>query len=129
MRTRILEPDEWPRLAGTEAQELWRHLDPENARIIVVENTDGTIIATHTLMRVWHAECLWIHPAWKQRSNVLRKLWRFVQDTAISLGARTVVTTACDDRVRRLLTYLGAIQLDGTHHVIRLKGANECLRP
>ena len=55
MTTRILPPDEWPRLDGTYLEPLWRQLSPSRAMVFVVEK-DGAIIGTWVLMTVLHVE-------------------------------------------------------------------------
>lgn len=120
MRSRILPPVEWPRLAGTEAETIWPALNPARTRIVVVEQ-DGQIVGCHVLSLVLHAECLWIHPAHRGRTGVARRLWGAVLQTARCVfQAQTIATAATSDDVRRLLTHVGAIDLPGTHHVIPL---------
>lgn len=121
MITRVLSVDEWSRLAGTEAADLYRHLDPARAQIVVVEQA-GEIIATHTLMWVLHAECLWIHPAWRGRLSVLSRLWQGVQKVAARMGARTIATATCDGRLNALLARVGGQRLAGEHFVVKVKG-------
>lgn len=121
MTSRILPHGEWPKLAHTEASEVWRHLDPLKAWIIVVEK-DGAIVGCHVLMSVLHAECLWIDPAFRGRPSVARRLWMAVQARAKALGAHTLVTGACDDKIRGLLAHVGATKLAGDQFVIPLKG-------
>lgn len=128
MTTRILPPAEWPRLAGTEAAALWPLLDPAKAQIVVVE-VDGAIVATHTLMWVLHAECLWVHPAWRGRLRVLRRLWATVQAVARAMGAQTLATAACDDGVRALLARAHAQPLAGEHFVVTVQGEPTCQQP
>ena len=120
MTARVLPPEEWPRLEGTEAEALWPHLDPSRAQIVVMEE-DGTIIATQTLMWVLHAECWWVHPTWRGRLSVIRKLWASVQCVARKMGAKTLATAATDDGVRAILGRIGARQLAGIHYVIALQ--------
>lgn len=121
MTPRMLPYAEWSRLVGTEAEEVWPHLDPLKSHVIVLEE-DGQIIACHVLMQVLHAECLWVHPDHRQPA-VSRTLWNAVQTHARSLGATTLATAANDDRVMRLLAYVGAIKLPGEHYVIPLEAA------
>lgn len=117
MTTRILPPEEWPRLRGTEAETVWPHLDPQRAAIVVVED-EGVVIGCHVLMYVLHAECLWIHPDHRGKGGVARRLWAAVQRAARGAGVRSLVTAACDDKVKRLLSHVGAIQLPGEHYSI-----------
>ena len=120
MTTRILPQAEWPRLVGTEAADVWPHLNPMKSHVVVVEE-DGQIIACHVLMHVLHAECLWVHPD-HRHPRVSRLLWNEVQLQAQKLGATTLATAANDDRVKRLLAYVGATKLEGEHYVIPLEG-------
>jgi len=61
MNDRILPPEEWSRLNGTEAESVWPMLNPGSARVLVVEE-GAEIVATWTFLTVLHAECLWIAP-------------------------------------------------------------------
>lgn len=121
MTTRILPPDEWPRLEGTEAEQVWPLLNPATTRIVVVEQ-DGAIVGCQVLMAVTHAECLWIHPDHRRRASVGRRLISAVHHAAAELGLAALATSALDDGVRRLLVRLGARVLPGTHYMIDVKG-------
>lgn len=116
LETRLLPQEEWHKLAGTEAEALWPHL-PESAKVIVVER-DGEIVGCWTLMPVWHAEAVWIAPAHQVKAAVARRLWTTMRSLAASLGARSVFTSALDDRIRHLLEAHGAKQLPGSHYII-----------
>lgn len=118
MTSRILPPEEWERLDGTEAETIWPMLDRAKTQIVVVEQ-DGEIVGCHVLLLVLHAECLWVHPAHRGKSSVARRLWAAVQQTARdTFRVRTIATAACSDEVRELLRHVGAVTLPGTHHVI-----------
>lgn len=120
--TRILPPEEWYRLAGTEAATIWPALPTlkDQTQIVVVEQ-DGQILGCHVLTLVLHAECLWIHPDHRGKAGVARRLWsRVLRTAACVFHARTIATAATSDEVRRLLQHVGAIELPGTHHVIPL---------
>jgi len=120
--TRILPPDEWPKLTGTEAECVWPTLDPSRTSIVVVER-NGVIVGCHVLMWMLHAECLWIHPDARGRTSVPRRLWAGVQHVALSRwGVSALITAAIDDRVRRLLAHVGATRLPGEHYVVPLSG-------
>lgn len=122
MTSRILPPEEWPNLRGTEAETIWPALNPSRDRTqIVVVEQDGEIIGCHVLTLVLHAECLWIHPAHRGKAGVARRLWaRVIRTAHCVFQARTIATAATSDDVRKLLTHVGAIDLPGTHHVIPL---------
>ncbi len=122
MITRVLPKEEWPRLRGTEAETVWPFLDAERASVIVVED-EGLIVGCHILMYVLHAECLWIAPEHRGRSSVARRLWSGVQRAVMSTGAKSIMTAACDDRVRGLLSHVGATKLPGDHYVIQMEAS------
>lgn len=121
MTARELPYNEWHRLAGTEAEQVWPTLNQGVSTVVVVED-EGRIVGCHILMYLLHAECLWIHPDHRGRSSVARRLWSAVQRLATAAGATTLITAACDERVRGLLAHVGAVELPGRHYVVPLKG-------
>lgn len=125
-QTRILPPDEWPRLAGTELETGWPVLDPANAQIVVVEDGDR-IVGCWSVLRYVHVEGVWIHPDYRGRSRVAAYLLRGMRQAARSWGARAVLTAALTDQVRSLIAHLGGVQLPGDHYVMPLGGEdNPC---
>ena len=72
--TRLLPPDEWDKLKGTELETLAPYLNPEHTRIIVVENEVGQIVGCWSLLQFTHAEGLWIAPEHRNGSGVFRRL-------------------------------------------------------
>jgi N-acetylglutamate synthase-like GNAT family acetyltransferase len=118
--SRILPPEEWPRLAGTEAEALWPHLDPANAQVLVVEQ-DGEIVGTWTLLRIVHVECVWIREDCRGRFGVVKRLLSGMRAAARQWGARTVLTASLTDQVKSLITSLGGQPLPGEHFVIPLE--------
>lgn len=119
MTSRILPQNEWPRLAGTEAESVWPYLDPSRSWVVVVED-DGEIVGCHVLAYVLHAECLWVHPDHRGKASVARRLWATVRKIAQAVGAPTLATAARNETVRELLEHIGAIHLDGEHYSIPL---------
>ena len=71
--TRILPPDEWPRLVGTEAETVWPYL-PETAHVLVIERGQE-IVGCWVLAPLFHVECLWIAPTCRKTTSVARRLW------------------------------------------------------
>jgi len=120
MLTRILPPEEWPRLFGTEAEAVWPHLDSRTSQVLVVEDADGAIVGTWTLMHVLHAECLWIAPEHRGGAAVARRLLAGLREHATQRGATSVATSAISDDVKALLVKLKAEKLDGDHYLMRL---------
>jgi len=119
MTSRILPSEEWPRLAGTEAESVWPHFDPARVQVLVVEQ-DGAIVGTWVLMNVLHAECLWIAPSHRGLASVARRLWTLMQRTARTLGVPAVATAALSDDVRGLLEHVGATKVPGDHYAMRI---------
>lgn len=119
MTSRILPPDEWHKLDGTEAGLIRAALIPDRTRVLVVED-HGAIVGTWVLMDVVHAECLWIAPAFRKRTSVQRRLWTAMQRTARALGVRAVATAAVSDDVRNLLEHVGATKVPGDHYAMRI---------
>lgn len=129
MTTRVLPPDEWPRLEGTELEAVWPLADPSVMTVLVVEDGDQ-IIGCWSALSVVHVEGLWIHPAYQKRSSVGRRLWRGMTDVVRSaFGASSVVTAACSDEVRALLQTAGATMLPGESYVMQMKGRASCRQP
>lgn len=119
-RTRILPRDEYARLAGTEAESLWPLMRPEDGHIVVVER-DGAIVGCWALLRVVHAECVWVAPAERGNPVVAKRLLRGMREQAKQMGAHSVYTGATTDDVKRLLSKLGARPLEGDHYMLPLR--------
>ena len=117
MTSRVLPPEEWPKLVGTEADTLWPHLDPDNTQVIVVEDGDR-IVGTWTAVRLVHAECVWVDPDYRGSFGVVKRLLRGMQRAARQWGARTVLTGSLTDQVSAFITSLGGQALPGEHFVI-----------
>lgn len=124
LTTRVLPRDEWPRLAGTEAEHLWPLMQPGDGDIVVVER-DGAIVGCWGLLRVVHAECVWIAPSERVRTSVARRLLTAMRNVARSMGARAVYTGAETDEVRQMLETLGGTKLIGDHYMVPLTKAKE----
>lgn len=117
MITRLLPPEEWPRLAGTELETVWPVLDPIASHVVVVEDA-GEIVGCWALFRQVHVEGLWIAPAHRGKSSVGRRLLATMRSTARAMGARSVATAACRDSVVGMLHKLNAIALPGVHYAL-----------
>jgi hypothetical protein len=117
MTTRILPREEYGRLAGTEAESVWPHLDPKQARVIVVED-EGMIVGVWIAMRVLHAECLYIAPDYRKRSVVGRHLLKAMRHEADIAETGGVWTAANSAEIRLLLNRLGAKPVPGEHYIM-----------
>jgi len=111
MNARILPPEEWPRLNGTEAEVLWPHMNPAESRVLVVENDEGQIVATWSLLRVVHAECLWCAPEYRGKFGVAKRLLRIMRETAAAWKVSAVFTGAASPHVEDLIRRFGGVPL------------------
>lgn len=121
MNSRILEPEEWHRLEGTEAQELWPTLNPKNAKILVVEE-DGKIVSCWAFLRVVHAECLWVAPSHRGVFAVARRLLRGMREIAAMWGADRVVTGSVSPSVTDLIEKVGGVPMPCESYVLPVAG-------
>jgi hypothetical protein len=117
--TRELPPAEWPKLAGTELEQVWPVLTPE-AKVIVVEDDDGAIVGCWALMQFWHAEGVWIAPAYQKRTSVARRLWMGMRGLAAKAGVVRVITAAADAPMVALLDKHGT-KLPAQEYVLCLQ--------
>ncbi len=117
MTTRLLPVDEWPRLAGTAAGQVWPHLNPEHAQVLVVEQ-HGQIAGCWVLMHVLHAECLYIAPPYRHRPSVGRRLLVGLTKLARAAHMGGVWTAATTDDIRHLLDKFGAERMPGDHYIM-----------
>lgn len=110
MTTRVLRPEEYWRLAGTEAAALGRFLT-DAARVVVVED-HGAIVGCHVLQPILHAEGLWIAPEYRKKVAVGRRLWSGVQrEVREHFGVKWFATGCASETVKRFLDRLGAKKL------------------
>lgn len=120
MTSRELPIAEWPKLDGTELGSVWRVFDPDQTRVIVVED-DGQIVGCWSLFNVVHCEGIWIAPDHRKQGAVARRLLRMLTMTARSMGARAVVTSALTENVADLAKRIGANPLPGEHFVMPIR--------
>lgn len=125
MILRELPQAEWPRLAGTEAGTVWAGFDPANTTVLVVEDASGTIIGTWVLLRIVHAECLWIHPDHRAHAGVSRLLLGGGVNQTRQWGAHFFFTSAMSNAVRKIVRRLGGQPLPGEMYSVPI-GAPPC---
>jgi hypothetical protein len=119
MHARLLPVDEWPRLTGTELEQVWPHLNDDHARIVVVEQ-DGQIIGCWSAIRYWHVEGAWVHPAHRKRGRVVQYAIALMFSTLRALGAGAVLTGSLTEDTDALIRHLGGNELPGRSFVIPL---------
>lgn len=121
MKKRILPQAEWPKLKGTEAELLWPHLNPENSEIIVIEDGDR-IVATWTLMRMVHAECIWVDPEYKGSPGVWRGLITLAREIATKWGVSKLITGSITQEVTDLIVKWGGFPVPCATYVLPVWG-------
>tara|TARA_R110000824_G_scaffold153494_1_gene325146 strand:- start:245 stop:616 length:372 start_codon:yes stop_codon:yes gene_type:complete len=120
LSTRVLPVEELSRLAKTDAGIPWERLGP-SAKVVVVER-EGEIVGCHALVPVLHAECLWVHPEYRGKTAVPRRLWKALRATAREeFGVQSFATAAITDEIRRLLDHVQATKLDGDHYLVSVE--------
>lgn len=104
MTARVLDYAEWDRLPDY-MDPVLTQIRPGQSRMCVVENDQGEIVARWLLYPALLAEDLWIHPDYRKRVSVGRKLWRLVQSAARELGFSEMVSTVMTDDVSALVAH------------------------
>lgn len=118
MTHRILPSAEWEKLEGTSLGPVWRALPTSGVTVIVVEDTDGAIIAHWTFFQCLHAEQLWVAPAHRKRGSAARHLVRAMHEMARAIGTTAFITAADSAEVTALLHGLGAARLPGDAYTV-----------
>lgn len=124
MTSRLLPPDEWPRLTGTLLETVWPNLDRTSSAIAVIED-DGQIVGCVTLFHGWHLEGAWIAPQYRRKVSVGRRLLLAARAMCDYVGATEVFMMARSAQGRALCERLGtATHLTCDHYAVLLGGAN-----
>jgi ribosomal protein S18 acetylase RimI-like enzyme len=113
-----LPREEWARLDGTELETVYPVL-PDDAEVVIVED-DGRIVACWAAFNRTHVECVWIHPSYRKRVSVARRLLVGMFDLLRRRHVKVVNTASCSDEVSRLLLKLGAVELVGAHYALKV---------
>lgn len=121
MILRALPVSEWERLQGLDLYPLVQQMDPSRVEVLTVED-GGEIIGCWAFLWMPHAEGVWIHPDYRGKTSVARKLWREMQRIAERWNLRTLVTGACDPMIASLLEHHGAAKVLADTYVLPMKG-------
>jgi len=98
---------------------------PDDLSMIVVEH-DGRVVGCWGVMTIRHLEGVWIHPDYRGKASVARRLVAAMFAYLRTLPPRWVMTAANDDAIRRLLTkHFGAQRVPGEAYVIAMSGSRE----
>lgn len=127
MTSRLLPREEWKRLTGTELETILPFLDADqDAHVIVVEENDA-VVGCWALVRIWHAEGLWIAANHRGKGSVARHLLRMLRRVGAALGVPGVMTASVSDDVTHMLKTYAAHQVPGTHWLMPLERTRVCL--
>jgi hypothetical protein len=119
MRTRVLPREEWDRVQ--DHTPVFPGLPPEDMSIIVVENDEGSIVASTMILRATHMEGTWVDPQ-HRNAGVSRGLLRLANAVAQTFGASWLYTGAADDHTRDTLDRMGGTKLAMDTYVLGLGG-------
>ena len=122
LTARELPPDEWWRLDGTELGKTWRLLPTDKATVVVVENEDGQIVGTWSVMLIVHTEGLGVAPPYQSRGRVARLLLREGAKVVRRLGASQFVTGAATMEMVNYLDRLGGVEIPARFFSVPLDG-------
>jgi L-amino acid N-acyltransferase YncA len=107
MTTRVLHPDEWARLDGSELARALPRLP--GARVIVCED-EGRVLGHLALVPMWHVEGAEIDEAQRGR-GVLQALIAGMHAEARALGVSTVFPAAASDGMVHLIQRIGGVEI------------------
>lgn len=110
MTSRILPPAEWSKLHETQLPTILPHVEPDDAQIVVVEDGDR-IVGSWAVLRITHLEGLWIHPEYRGRVSVARRLLISTLKVARQWAPKWVMTGSDQEPVRRMLERFGALKV------------------
>lgn len=119
MKARILPPDEWSRLERTQIPML-PGVKPADIDVVVVED-EGKVVACLSVLKITHFEGLWIDP---ERGNGLgapKALLRLALALTEKCGSDWVWAGAADDRMRGILSRVGAVKLPVDSYVLNFR--------
>lgn len=115
---RLLPPEEWDKLAGTELGGQTDRLSPDASAIIVVElgGPGGPIVACWAAMNIVHVEGVWVAPG--SHAGVVRALLEQMSSYLTTCGVREVLTQATEPGVADIIDRLGGHKVPGETWVI-----------
>lgn len=117
MTTRILPPEEWAKLAGTELDTALPMLP--GTRVIVCE-LDGAIVGHLALVPMWHAEGVYVTPTQRGR-GVLQFLIAAMHEEARAIGVSTVFPAAATEGMVHLITRIGGVEIEARWFALAVK--------
>lgn len=110
MIARILPPEEWNAVRGKGFDGMLPLIEPENARVVVVEE-DGEVVAHLGVLRVTHLESLWVHPRYRGNAGLGRRLLRKAMEAVRPWATSWVMAQVADNDVCELVRRLGGVRI------------------
>ncbi len=127
MEARILHPDEWKRIEGTEIAVILPSVPSRDVAVVVVEDGDR-IVARWCVFQATHFEGIWIDPEYRGNVGVIRPLLRQAYAIPQVRGERWAFSAAddspekgLDKRVDRLLQKLGGTPIQAKFYAIPVR--------
>jgi hypothetical protein len=118
LTTRVLPPDDWPRLADTDLRDVWALLSPSSAQVLVVEDEAGAIVG-HCVIATWiHAEGFGVREDHRNRGDVWRRLLHAIGETSREVGNGGVIAGAASAEMAGYLARLGGIPLPASFFTV-----------
>ncbi len=115
MNVRVLPPEEYGRIAHTEAGPIaaaFLDCPAVNGKVYVAEEGD-VVVGTWTTFEPRHVEGLWIDPYHVGRAGFA--LLKVVREHAKHDGFDALITASISDRVSQILNVLKAVPIDAQH--------------
>lgn len=104
--TRVLPAEEWPRLAQTGCSLVPMQSAAHRGGVVVVEQ-DGEPVGTCLVLTAVHADGLWVAPAHRGKSGVLRQLMRGIAEAARAFDVSAVLVSATNPDVAAAIAARG----------------------
>lgn len=120
MTSRLLPREEWHRLEPG-IRDALAHFDPELTRVVVVEH-EGEIVGNWVVTTLVHLEGAWVHPEYRKRASVARRLLKATMAEASKGSPRWVMTGAETQDVADLLTkHLKAVHVPMDTYIVPME--------
>lgn len=126
MNVRELPQEEWGKLDGSDIGTAIPYHNPEDIRVIVVEDGDR-IVGQWAVLTVPQLEGVWIHPDYRKRGRVAALLLEKTFDVAREQAPYMAFTGSQSQEISSLLTrHLGALKLEQETYIVPLSESLPC---
>lgn len=121
MITRILPPEEWPRLDFARFSQTGREMDLGDVQVVVVED-NGRIVAYMSVLRITHMEDLWFDPEYRGNAGVAKRMMKAGFTAAKKWADRWVWASTESEHMSDIVSRVGGVELPVKSYVIPLGG-------